>query len=177
MVLDPTDTKGAMTGQRYIHSLKDDREVWLDGQRVKDVTTHPAFTGIIHELARIYDLQHTDAHRDTMTFASPETGNRVSYSWLMPKTLEDSQAKRANSELWNKEAWGQLGRGPDVLAPFILMLNESREVFGEVKNEHCDFGENIHNYYKYCNNNKNNNGEERPTRAWGGGWPGTIGRS
>lgn len=89
MVLDLTDTKGAMTGQRYIDSLKDDREVWLDGQRVKDVTTHPAFTGIIHELARIYDLQHTDAHRDTMTFASPETGNRVSYSLLVPKTLED----------------------------------------------------------------------------------------
>jgi len=153
LALDLTDTKGAMTGQRYIDSLKDDREVWLDGQRVKDVTTHPAFTGIIHELARIYDLQHTDAHRDTMTFASPETGNRVSYSWLVPKTLEDSQAKRANSELWNKEAWGQLGRGPDVLAPFILMLDESREVFGEVKNEHCDFGENIHNYYKYCMEN------------------------
>jgi aromatic ring hydroxylase len=55
--------------------------------------------------------------------------------------------------LWNKEAWGQLGRGPDVLAPFILMLSESRKVFGEVKNEHCDFGENIHNYYKYCMEN------------------------
>lgn len=29
---------GAMTGARYIESLKDGREVWLDGQKIDDVT-------------------------------------------------------------------------------------------------------------------------------------------
>ena len=64
MVFDLTNPKGAMTSQRYIDSLKDGREVWLDGQRINDVTTHPAFTGIIHELARIYDCK---AHPSTAT--------------------------------------------------------------------------------------------------------------
>ena len=153
MVLDTTNAQGAMTGKRFIASLKDDREVWLDGQKVKDVTTHTAFTGVVHELGRVYDLQHTDEFRDQMTYVSPETGNRVSYSWLTPTTLEESQAKRRNSEVWNKQVWGQLGRGPDVLAPFILMLNESRDVFGSAKNEHCDFAENIANYNRYCREN------------------------
>ena len=35
---------GPMTGRRYIESLRDGREVWIDGVRVDDVTTHPART-------------------------------------------------------------------------------------------------------------------------------------
>ena len=50
MVLDVTTAQGAMTGARYIESLKDGREVWLDGEKVGDVTTHRAFTGMVHEL-------------------------------------------------------------------------------------------------------------------------------
>src|SRR5215470_4479120 len=73
-----TTAQGAMTGARYIDSLKDGREIWLDGQKIHDVTTHPAFAGMVHELARIYDLQHTEAYRDQMTFISPETGHRCS---------------------------------------------------------------------------------------------------
>ncbi|MEC9445482.1 MAG: 4-hydroxyphenylacetate 3-hydroxylase N-terminal domain-containing protein, partial [Chloroflexota bacterium] len=46
-----------MTGQRYIESLRDGREVWLDGKRIDDVPSHPAFSGMVNELARIYDLQ------------------------------------------------------------------------------------------------------------------------
>ncbi len=30
-----------MTGDEYISSLQDGREIWLHGDRVKDVTTHP----------------------------------------------------------------------------------------------------------------------------------------
>ena len=76
MPFDTTTALGAMTGARYIESLKDGREVWLDGAKVEDVTTHPAFTGMVHELARIYDLQHTETYRDQMTFLSPMTGHR-----------------------------------------------------------------------------------------------------
>ena len=32
---------GPMTGRRYVASLKDDREVWIDGARADDVTAHP----------------------------------------------------------------------------------------------------------------------------------------
>jgi len=71
MTFDTTTALGAMTGTRYIEGLKDGREVWLDGEKVQDVTTHPAFTGMVHELARIYDLQHTETYRDRMTFISP----------------------------------------------------------------------------------------------------------
>ncbi len=145
-----TTAVGTITGARYIASLRDDREIWLDGQKIHDITTHPAFAGMVHELARIYDLQHTEAYRDQMTFISPETGNRCSVSWMLPRSLEDLQRKRRNSEIWNEQCWGQLGRGPDILAPYIITLYDIREALSAVKNRHCDFGENVVNYYRYC---------------------------
>ena len=153
MALHAMTAQGAMTGARYIDSLKDGREVWLDGQKIDDVATHPAFSGMVHELARIYDLQHTEPYRDEMTFTSPETGNRCSLSWLLPRSTDDLKRKRRNSEIWNEQCWGQLGRGPDILAPYIITLYDIREALSAVQSEHCDFGENVVAYHRYCMEN------------------------
>ena len=69
--------QGAMTGERYIESLRDGREVWIDGKRVDDVTTHPAFRDMIKALADVYDAQNSE-YRDEMTYVEPETGVRAS---------------------------------------------------------------------------------------------------
>ena len=153
MSLDVSTAQGAMTGARYIESLRDGREVWLDGARVADVPTHPAFAGMVQELARIYDLQDSDAFREEMTFRSPETGNRCSYSWLLPRAAADLKRKRRNSEIWNEQSWGQLGRSPDILAPHIIALYALRAALGAVPHPRCDFGENIVNYHRYCQEN------------------------
>ena len=48
----------ARTGQDYIKGLQESpREVWLRGERVKDVTTHPALRGGVKAVAALYDLQ------------------------------------------------------------------------------------------------------------------------
>ncbi len=153
MVLELEAAQGAMTGERYIASLRDRREVWLDGARVDDVPGHPAFSGMVHELARIYDLQHSEQYRDEMTFASPETGARCSLSWLLARSPEDLKRQRRNSEIWNEESWGQLGRSPDILAPYINGLVAISDALGEVKHPKCDFAENIVNYHRYCMEN------------------------
>src|SRR5580704_5032005 len=139
---------GPMTGARYIQSLKDGREVWIDGSRVDDVTRHPAFHDMVGELARIYDLQNSPQYRDEMTCIDPASGNRISVSWLFPRSAEDLKKKRRNSELWNELTWGQLGRSPDILAPLHL-----KEEYSAVKHPKCDFGENLQKYYEYCRDN------------------------
>jgi 4-hydroxyphenylacetate 3-monooxygenase len=148
-----TQPLGAMTGQRYIESLRDGREVWLDGRRVDDVTTHPAFRDMIKALADVYDLQNSDEYRDQMTYVDPESGVRTSLSWLIPQNHEESGRKRRNSQLWNLFTWGQLGRSPDILAPYIANLVPRKDAFGAFKHPRCDFGENILNYYRYCRDN------------------------
>ena len=65
------------TGEEYRESIRDGREVWIDGERVEDVTAHPAFKPIVDVRARIYDIAHEDATRaTTMSYVDPESGER-----------------------------------------------------------------------------------------------------
>ncbi|WP_408008563.1 4-hydroxyphenylacetate 3-hydroxylase N-terminal domain-containing protein [Pseudalkalibacillus sp. A8] len=42
-----------MTGQQYRESLNDGREVYIDGEKVKNVAEHPSFKPIVDIKARI----------------------------------------------------------------------------------------------------------------------------
>ena len=56
---------GVMNGARYIESLRDGREVWLHGEKIADVTRHPAFRNVVQTFAELYDLQHQAATQAT----------------------------------------------------------------------------------------------------------------
>ena len=76
------------TGQEYLERLKDGREIWIYGERVKDVTTHPAFRNTARMLARLYDALHDPKHHDTLCTPT-ETGNggytRITDRFEMPR--------------------------------------------------------------------------------------------
>ena len=57
------------TGAEYRAGLRDGREVWMDGVRIADVTTHPQLSPIIDVRARMYDMAHEAAHQPVMTYA------------------------------------------------------------------------------------------------------------
>ena len=44
-------------GADHIQSLRDGRTVYLDGQQVDNVTTHPAFRNAVASAASLYDYQ------------------------------------------------------------------------------------------------------------------------
>src|SRR5438477_12646982 len=82
------------TGAEYIASLRDDRTVYMHGERVRDVTEHPALQGAIRSIASLYDLAAAPENRAVMTFPSPATGAPVNMSFLMPRTPADLVARR-----------------------------------------------------------------------------------
>src|SRR5256712_12726512 len=47
------------TGKEFLKSLDDGREVWIYGERVKNITTHPAFQNCARMLARLYFFPRT----------------------------------------------------------------------------------------------------------------------
>jgi len=145
--LDVSNAKGALTGDRFIESLRDGREVWLDGERVQDVTKHPAFTGAIREFARIYDLQHDPAFKDRMTFDSYFSGKKVSRSWQLPNTAAEMREKADNTWVWMEQSWGQLGRTPDFMAG---VLNGWVNIKDQLAAVRPMFGENVVNYHRFC---------------------------
>ena len=53
------------SGRDYLDSIRDDRQVYINGERVADITRHPAFKPIVDIRARIYDMQQEAATRDS----------------------------------------------------------------------------------------------------------------
>src|ERR1700723_2556274 len=56
------------TGQQYRDSIRDGRQVWINGERVPDVTTHAMFKPLVDIRARIYDMAHEAEHAPAMTW-------------------------------------------------------------------------------------------------------------
>ena len=78
---------GVRNGQQFIDGLKaNSRDVWINGERVEDVTTHPAFSRIVRQLARLYEAQVDPATRDILTYEVPETGQRAGLAFMPAKT-------------------------------------------------------------------------------------------
>ena len=82
------------TGEEYRESIRDGREVWMNGERVDDVTAHPAFRPVVDVRARIYDMAHDEATRDLMSYDDPSTGERNAIGLRLPHTGQDWHDKR-----------------------------------------------------------------------------------
>ena len=102
----------ARTGAQYIDGLKDGRTVYVNGERVADVTEHPAFRAAVRSIAQLYDLAASPEHRETMTFPSPATGEPVNKCFLIPRTRDDLAARRHAHRLWADATFGFMGRSP-----------------------------------------------------------------
>jgi 4-hydroxyphenylacetate 3-monooxygenase len=62
------------TGAEFVQSLRDGREVYIYGERVKDVTTHPALRNAAVSVAKLYDALHDASTKDVLT-AATDTGS------------------------------------------------------------------------------------------------------
>src|SRR6266404_2880912 len=101
------------TGSDYLRSLNDGRQVFIDGERVKDVTAHVAFREAARSLARLYDIAAAPQMRELMTFISPKTGEPVLRAYQIPRSHADLRARRLFSETWAEATFGLMGRTPD----------------------------------------------------------------
>src|SRR5262249_45872852 len=104
---------GARTGEQFLRGLQGDREVWLEGQRVRDVVSHPAFRGAARSLADVFDLQHRRA--DRCLVPDPETGEPINASHLIPRSRADLSKRRACLETIAEYSVGLMGRTPDYM--------------------------------------------------------------
>src|ERR1700730_7945376 len=88
------------SGAEYLRSLKDGRRIYVDGQPVKDVVSHPAFREAARSVAHLFDVAAAPEHRELMTYPSPATGAPVWRAWQIPKSHADLRAKRRAAEKW-----------------------------------------------------------------------------
>src|SRR3984893_15017998 len=106
----------ARTGRQYLNGLREqDREVWLAGERVRDVTTHPGLANGAPAIASLYDLQSGPQARDEMTYVSPPTGDRGGRSLRLRLPREDLEKRRVMMLNWARTICGMMGRSPDFM--------------------------------------------------------------
>ena len=120
------------TGKEYIESLRDGREVWIDGEQVEDVPTHPAFASVVNVRARIYDLARQERTRDVLTYADEETGESCATTSRPPHTREGWRAKRAAVDAILDDTGGVVTRVGDETVGEMWSLFDGQDVLNEI---------------------------------------------
>src|SRR5262249_18194015 len=118
------------TGKEFLESLRDGREIWIYGQRVPDVTTHPAFRNPARMLARLYDALHEPAQREVLTCPpDPGSGGYTHRFFRAPSSAEELVAARDAIAGWARLTYGWMGRSPDYKAAFLATLGGNADFY------------------------------------------------
>ena len=137
----------ARTGAAYIARLRErPPELHMQGERVKDVTSHPGLRHGVRTLAALYDMQHDPALRDEMTYASPTTGDRVGLSFITPRSRQDLERRHVMMRHWARASCGMMGRTPDFLNASLMAMAAAGDYFGQNRPA---FKQNIQRYYEH----------------------------
>jgi len=132
------------TGEQYRDSIREGREIYIDGERVEDVTVHPSFKPLVDIRARIYDMQHEAAHLDVMTVVQDGEVNAIGNA--LPFEQEDWWAKRRATDHVMNEIGGVVTRVGDETVGEMWSLYDGQDVLNEVDPK---FSANIENHIQH----------------------------
>ncbi len=141
MLEDKTKAAKPMTGEEYLESLRDGREIYIYGERVEDVTEHPAFRNAARMVARMYDAMHDESREVLRTETDTGNGGFTHPFFKASKGVEDLvKARDAIAEM-ARIAYGWMGRSPDYKAAFLGTLGANSDFYDP-------YQENARNWYK-----------------------------
>ena len=139
---------GARTGEEFLRGLRESsREVYIEGELVRDVTRHRAFRNILGSLAHLYDMQHDPNIRDDMTYRLPEGGDPVGTPYMQPHTKDDLLKRSRAMSHWALYSHGMMGRTPDYLSSAMMAFAAAKDYFASGDPR---FGDNVDRYYRYA---------------------------
>ena len=118
------------TGADYKDSIRDGRLVYVNGEKVADVTTHPQFKPLVDIRARIYDMAHDPATRDAMTVTQDGEVNAMGNA--LPYTQADWWAKRRATDTVLEDVGGIVTRVGDETVGEMWSLFDGQDVLAEI---------------------------------------------
>lgn len=130
------------TGDTFLESLRDGREIWFDGERVKDVTRHRAFRNSARNIARLYDALHDPDTAELMT-TTDRRGIHTHRFFAPSYSAAELLASRDAIAHWQRLTYGWMGRTPDYKAAFMAQLAEGHDFYEP-------FGGNALDWYTRC---------------------------
>ncbi|TCP27057.1 4-hydroxyphenylacetate 3-monooxygenase [Scopulibacillus darangshiensis] len=139
-------------GKQYINRMDQLKaNIWYEGQKVTGkLSAHPAFKGVIHSQAKLYDLQYRSDLKDVMTWTAGASGKRFGTSYLTPKSREDLEKRRQAIQEWAKLSHGMLGRTPDYMNTALMTFASSAAIL-KGQSEAC--ADNMRKYFEFVREN------------------------
>jgi 4-hydroxyphenylacetate 3-monooxygenase len=127
------------SGSDYLAGLRDGRVIYVGGEQVEDVTTHPAFRNAARSYAALYDARSDQRYRDALTYE--ENGERFAAYYLKPRSKTDLEHRSACSTVIADLTHGMMGRSPDFIGGYITGVAMDHAAFGP-------FGDNVAAYFE-----------------------------
>jgi 4-hydroxyphenylacetate 3-monooxygenase len=127
----------------YLASLRDGRAIFLDGERIDDVTKHPAFAEGVRRIAERYEAARRAP--EITTAIDPASGRPIGAMWLIPRSPEDLGRRRAVHRFWAEGSYGLMGRTPDHVASVLTAFAGWRQLFDRGGRQ---FGDNVVRFYE-----------------------------
>ena len=131
------------TGNQYRESINDGRQVWIDGEKVKDICNHPSLKPIIDIRARMYDMAHEDKYQEKLTYLDEETNELNTVYHKPPRTRDDWYEKDTAMDSLMQDIGGIVIRVSDETVGEMWSLFDGQDVLNEVDPQ---FARNIENH-------------------------------
>ncbi|MBV9686525.1 MAG: 4-hydroxyphenylacetate 3-hydroxylase family protein [Alphaproteobacteria bacterium] len=111
--------------------MRDGRQVWINGEKVKEVAAHPMFRPLVKLRARIYDMQHDPRFAGVLTcFGDDDEVCAVALK--LPRSPADWHAKREAIETVLDEIGGVVTRIGDETVGEMWSLFDGQDILSEV---------------------------------------------
>ncbi|REF27961.1 4-hydroxyphenylacetate 3-monooxygenase [Xenorhabdus cabanillasii] len=136
------DKKRPFMGKEFLNSLQDGREIYIYGERVKDVTTHPAFRNSAASVAEQYESLHIPENRDTLCWDTDTGNGGYTHKFFRFATNPNEFLQQRDAIVeWARLNYGWMGRSPDFEAAFCCSLGAYPEYYGQ-------FADNARHWYQ-----------------------------
>lgn len=99
-------------GQAYLQRLNDERNVWLDGERIR-VTEHSAFRGTLQTIEGLFNLVDDADTRETVAYWDEQTNGYVHQAFRVPRSAQEISSRAAAFRLWSDRTYGVMSRLSD----------------------------------------------------------------
>ena len=139
---------GARTGSQFLDGLRrTKREIWVDGERIEDVTSHPKLRGGAESLAAIFDRQH--AYAADCLFAHPDTGHPTNVSHMIPRSRDELWHRHAGLVRLSEGSMGIMGRTPDYMNMKFAAFASAPRVWAGPDGRNERGAQNLVNFQRY----------------------------
>ncbi len=140
------------TGEHYLKSLNDGRNVWVGNTEIDNVGTHPLTRDYALRTAEFFDLHRRPELRDELTFID-ETGTRRSMMWFKHRSKDELVRKRRYHEsIMRQFVAASCPRTPDSQNYMLVTYIDDPEPWenASIGADGRGLAQNIRNFWNYA---------------------------